>query len=68
MLALLPALNAALALAEELMPIVQQQIKAGMISPEEQQKVRDKFNSLRQAAAFEGPEWEVPPEAPGSPS
>lgn len=57
MIAVLPALNAALSLAETLMPILQQQIKAGLVSPEEQQKVRDKFNLLRKAEAFMGPEW-----------
>lgn len=57
------AMNAAIALAEKLAPIVQAQIKSGQVTPEEQQKLRDRLNALRNATAFEGEEWEVPPDS-----
>ena len=58
------ALDMALALADALLPLVQKEIKEGQISPEQQQKLRDRYNKLREAAAFEGPEWEVRPGEP----
>lgn len=53
--------SAALALLEKLLPVIQQQVKTGQITPEEQQKIRDQYNSLRNQgdAAFAGPEWNI---------
>lgn len=53
--------NAALGLVELLIPRIKQLAQSGQISPEQQQAVRDKYNSLRKAgdAAFAGPEWQT---------
>jgi hypothetical protein len=60
---LILALNAALALAEKLIPIIQERIRAGEISPEVQTQARERYLALRAQAdaAFSGPEWEVNP-------
>lgn len=53
--------NAAIALIEKLIPVIQARVKAGQVTPEQQQLLRDKYNSLVNAgdAAFSGPEWQV---------
>lgn len=55
-------LNAALALAERLMPSIERAFKAGQITAEQQQEARDRYAALRAAVAnhtaFAGPEWE----------
>ena len=60
---LILALNAALALAEKLMPIIQERMKAGEITPLVQAQARERYLALRAQAdaAFTGPEWEVEP-------
>lgn len=55
----LAAATAALALYEKLQPIIAAQVKKGEVPPEEQQKLRDRFNAIRKADAFAGPEWEA---------
>ena len=54
------ALNAALALAEKLIPVIGKAVTAGQITPEQQQAARDRYLALRAKAdaAFTGPEWE----------
>ena len=53
-------INAALALAEKLIPRLAALVKSGEITPEQQQAVRDQYAALRAQAdaAFTGPEWE----------
>lgn len=53
------AANMTLALFEALMPIIAKQVKAGQVPPEEQKKLRDRFDALRKSEAFSGPEWEL---------
>lgn len=52
--------NAALALLQALLPSIQNAVKAGQITPEEQLKIRANYQAFRDAgdAAFVGPEWE----------
>lgn len=54
------ALNAALALIENLLPIIAAKVAAGEITPEQQAEVRRKYLALKTQAdaAFTGPEWE----------
>jgi hypothetical protein len=53
--------NATLALLEKLLPRINAMVKSGQISPEDQQKVRDRFLKLQNGmdTEFTGPEWEV---------
>lgn len=53
-------LNAALALAEKLIPTLGKAVAAGQITPEQQQEARNRYLALRAKAdaAFTGPEWE----------
>lgn len=55
------AFNAALALAEKLLPIIDARVKSGAITPEQQLESRNKYLALRALgdAAFTGPEWEI---------
>lgn len=55
------AINAALALAEKLLPIVSDLAKSGQISQAEQNDLKTRYQVLRAKAdtAFAGPEWEV---------
>lgn len=57
----LMAFNAALALAEKLLPILAERLQAGTITPAQQQEARDRYQALRDAgdAAFAGPAWRV---------
>lgn len=54
------ALNAALALAETLLPIIEAKVKAGAISVAEQQAARDKYLAQRAQAdaLFQGEHWQ----------
>lgn len=54
-----PALVAQLALAalELALPKIEELVREGKISPQEQQDLRDRYNALRGHAAFTGPEW-----------
>lgn len=51
--------NAALGMVEALIPQVAALVKNGEISVEDQQKVLDRYNAVKAAAAtgFSGPEW-----------
>ena len=55
------ALNAALALAEKLIPLIADRVKSGEVSVAEQSKLRKRYQVLRTKAdaAFTGPEWEA---------
>lgn len=55
------ALNAALALAEKLIPLVDQAVKNGQVTVDAQAELRAKYDALRAKAdaAFQGPEWLV---------
>jgi hypothetical protein len=58
------AASAALSFLNAVMPLIQEKMKSGEVSPEEQQKLMDGFNELKakvEAAGltFEGPEWQV---------
>lgn len=59
MQAILLALNAAFALIEELIPLIEEKVKTGELSVEEQQKAREAYDSLRarRDALFSGPGW-----------
>ena len=60
MSAILLAFNAALALAEKLMPLLTEAFARGEMSVAEQQAARDRYQSMRAAgdAAFTGPQWQ----------
>jgi glutamine synthetase adenylyltransferase len=55
------ALNAALALVENLLPMVAALVKSGQVTAAEQTELRQRYEILRAKAdtAFEGPEWEA---------
>lgn len=55
------ALNAALALAEKLIPIIAARVQDGDITPEQQAAIRERYDALRAKgdAAFTGPEWQI---------
>lgn len=55
------AIIAAINLIEQLIPIIDEKVKSGQVSPEEQTKIRDRYTSLRNLgdALFAGPEWHV---------
>lgn len=55
------AAAAALELVERLLPIIEERVKSGQVSPEDQTKLRSKYEALRAKAdaAFTGPEWAV---------
>lgn len=55
------ALNAALAMAEKLMPIIEARVKAGEVSVEEQAKARANYQALRKRGdeVFSGSHWKV---------
>lgn len=57
----LAAFNAAIALANILLPRVLDAMKKGEVPVEQQQTVRNNYEALRAAGAqaFTGPEWEV---------
>jgi hypothetical protein len=59
--ALLAIIDAATAILEPALKALAAELKAGTITPEQQQARLDKLDALRQAAAFEGPEWEPSP-------
>jgi hypothetical protein len=52
--------NAALAVLEKLLPVIQGMAKRGEVSAESQMELQTRYQSLRNAgdAAFEGPEWQ----------
>jgi len=51
--------DAAIALLEKLLPIIESKVAAGQVSVQEQEKVRARFESLkaRKAGEFSGPQW-----------
>ncbi len=53
--------NAALTLLEKLIPYIAQQVKRGAVSPDEQQKLHDRYTTLKAQGdlAFSGPEWRI---------
>jgi len=55
------ALNAALTLAETLIPRVADLFRRGEITPEQQAELRARYVALRDATAeqFTGPEWKI---------
>jgi len=59
------AFNAALLLAEKLLPLIDAQLKRGEISLADQQTARDRYTALRSVGdtAFLGPQW-TPSTAP----
>jgi hypothetical protein len=52
------ALSAALTLANELAPAVQQLRQSGAVTPEQQAELQAKFDALRAADAFAAPHWQ----------
>ena len=59
-LTLIAAISAALALAKELIPQLGNLVSSGEITKEQQQKLLDEYNSLKERAdgQFQGEEWE----------
>ncbi len=57
------AVNAALLLVEKLLPLIEAQVKAGQITPEDQALLRGRYESLKAKgdAAFAAPHWQVNP-------
>jgi hypothetical protein len=55
------ALNAALTLSEQLLPVIQQHVQSGTITAEQQAAVRAAYDRLRTRAdgQFSGPQWQV---------
>lgn len=53
--------NAALTLLDKLLPRIQQMVKDGQVSVEEQKATWDKYHALRNKVGnpFMGPEWEA---------
>lgn len=63
--------NAAINLVEALIPKIQELTKQGLVSPEDQQKLFDRANTLMEGIesglAFSGPEWQKSTVLPPSP-
>lgn len=59
--AILAIADAAMAILEKAIPAIQAMFKKGEIPPEEQQRIRDRYNAIKSGAAFEGPEWQLEP-------
>lgn len=55
------AINAALQLAETLIPIIAAKVQSGEVSANEQAAILNRYQALRDATAqhFTGPEWQV---------
>ena len=51
-------INGVIALIQLLEPKIEEAIKKGEISPEEQQRLADKIGRLRSHVAFTGPHWQ----------
>ena len=53
--------NAALTLIEKLVPVINDAVKNGQVTPEAQAELRNRYTALRTQAdtAFTGPEWQV---------
>ena len=51
--------NAAITLIEKLIPVINNAVKDGQVTPEAQAELRDRYTALRTQAdaAFTGPEW-----------
>lgn len=62
-LAILAAVNASLALAEQLLPLVAKLRASGEVSVDQQKEVEAKLESLRARAAgeFSAPHWKIDP-------
>jgi hypothetical protein len=61
--------SAAIALLEQLLPVISNAVKSGQVSAEEQSLLLSHYQRLKNSgdAAFTGPEWDVsPPDAPGA--
>ena len=60
-IAILAATNAALSLAEQLLPLIDQLSAKGEVSAEQQAELLAKYNSLKTQAdgQFSGPAWQV---------
>ncbi|GEM_PF-2656918 len=60
---LLAVINATLSLAEVLIPRLAELVKSGAVTPDEQNQVLARYQSLKAAAEknFVGPEWDVVP-------
>lgn len=53
--------SAAIALVEKLIPKIQEWVKSGQVSPEEQKALFDKYNNLATSLdeMFNGDEWKI---------
>lgn len=59
--AILAATNAALSLAEKLLPLIDQLAAKGEVTPEQQAELLARYNSLKTQAdgQFTGPAWQL---------
>jgi hypothetical protein len=60
------SVNAALALLQNLLPLLDGMVDRGEISVEQQARVRAKYDSLKNQTdgQFQGPHWQVEPDEP----
>lgn len=60
-LTILAVINGSLALTESLLPVLDQLVKSGQITAEQQAVILAKYNSLKARAdgQFSGPQWAI---------
>ncbi len=63
---ILAAINGALAILDNLVPVGEQLLKGGEQSVEDQQGLADRIQSIRDGSAFSGSQWRKSTEAPPS--
>lgn len=54
---ILAAINGALAILDNLVPVGEQLVKGGEQSTEAQQALADRIQQIRDGSAFSGPQW-----------
>ena len=59
--AIIAIVDGALTIFEKAFPALQAAFKSGQIPPAEQQRIRDRYNAIRDGTAFSGPEWSLEP-------
>lgn len=55
------AVNGALSIVEQLMPLIKEQTQKGEITAEQQAALMARIDAIRSGKFFETPQWELPP-------
>lgn len=60
---ILAAINGALAILDNLVPVGEQLFKGGEVTTDAQQQLADRIQTIRDGSAFSGPQWKKSTEA-----